>query len=122
MPNGKYVIAWDSENYSNSWDVVFRIFTATHAPSSSEILVNDDYVPGWQYEPSVVSFSDSSFAVAYIGNKVGVVGEQALLRAFNSDGTPKSAGSTVVSDGVTSKFAPHMAGLTDDSVVLVWES
>lgn len=137
LANGGYVVVWQSDDSVHSWATTYgadnngygvygQRFDALDNKVGGEFKVNT-YVNSTQSAPSIASLNDGSFVVVWqsIGQDVstGPVGTYGIYaQRFGSDGAKLGSEFGVNTTTNMEQKNPSITHLSDDSLMVVWES
>jgi hypothetical protein len=100
--DGSFVIAWSSGEYpgGNNWDVCARLFDNNGNPKGYEFLLNTN-IQGEQRYPNIDMDKDGNFILYWydLTNPNGS-GSDALVRRFNSDGSPFDSQEFIINSNI----------------------
>ena len=119
LPNGRYVIAWNTDQ--GGGDVAAQVFKQEPgAPLGSEIAVNAT-TSGVQQHPQIGVYADGSFVIAFEDGSGKDGSGRGVLGQWYTSTSGKVGGEKVV-DATTSgdQRAPMALGLVSDEVVIAW--
>ena len=128
QPGGGFVMVYVSDDQDgDEYGVYMRLFDASGAPTTGEVLVTQDTVDD-QDNPSVAVFSDGSFAVSWTSGPFSWEskpspdgdGTATIARLFEADGTPKGNEFRVNDSTTHDQRNSTMLALTDDTLVCVY--
>ncbi|MCJ8052799.1 putative Ig domain-containing protein [Shinella curvata] len=119
LPNGSWVVIWQSESQNQGgFDVFQRVFAADGSALTSEMRVHTASA-GHQTNAQVKLLSDGGWVV--IWQSPGASGLDIFQRAFNADGTARTADIRVSSYDSGDQILPQVTAL-DDGWVVTWQS
>jgi hypothetical protein len=120
-PDGRYVVAWISENQVVQSDIFAQLYGPDGNPVGGEFRVNDYYF-GSQWHPGAAMNSDGKFAIVYRDPLLDGDDRGICARFYTADGTPVDT-EIVVNQFVTG-WQQHPVGtaLADGRFLFAWES
>ena len=121
LPDGNFIVVWDSDNGDGSGYGVFaNVFNELGSALKIEFQVNND-VNGNQIQPDVAAFSDGRFVVTWNSVTASAQGisSQVWARVFRADGSPDSD-DVLVSEGATDAGNPVVSVFSDNYGLFAW--
>ena len=124
--DGSYVVVWQSYNQNdvNNYGIHAQRYSNDGTPVGVEMQINQsDNLPidGAQTQPTVATFSDGSFMIAWQGP--GEFGDHAsgiYGRIFNADGTPAGDDFRLNENPVGSLADVDLVRLSDGNIAATW--
>jgi large repetitive protein len=119
LPNGGYVVTWTSQKTSSggSQDVVYQVFDSTGATVGS--LGRLDSYTNVDMSPTVASFSNSDFVIAWSGADSTTTSFDIYVQRFNSSGVAITSKQTLDGAG-GSDYSPQVVVLKDGGYAVYW--
>jgi Putative metal-binding motif len=121
LPDGNFVIVWDSDSQDGSGYGVFaNVFNTLGSPLKAEFQINQD-TNGNQIQPDVAVLSDGRFIVTWnsVTASSSGISAQVWMRIFSADGTP-DGDDVLVSVNASDAGSPSVSVFSDDSSLFVW--
>ena len=123
LSGGRFVVTWTTSSGDSSGAAVqARIFNADGTPVAAQFQVNITTL-GTQNQPAIIATADGGFAIAYYSdyNATAFVSEL-LMRRFDSDGVPDSAGEVqVTTTAANSPNQPSIVELANGMIVVGYD-
>ncbi|HEY9621167.1 MAG TPA: right-handed parallel beta-helix repeat-containing protein [Crinalium sp.] len=126
LPNGNFVITWESAQQDvpsegDGYGVFARQFRADGTPIGSEFKVNT-FTQGNQNKPAITTLKTGGFVITWQselqdGSEYGIYGQ-----TYNADGVPLGSEFRINTYGTTSQNRPAVAPLNDGGFVATWTS
>ncbi len=122
FPGGQFAVVWQSDGQDgDSWSVLARVFDAAGVPAGGEAAVNA-YTAGAQSNPKAVALTTGDFVVVWQswgqdGDGNGVYG-----RRLSSSGGAPGAEFKVNNTTAGDQSNPAVARLSDNRILVAWES
>ncbi|WP_374246395.1 hypothetical protein, partial [Zoogloea sp.] len=117
---GGFVVAWSSRYQDGSGTGIYaQRYANDGAPQGGEFLVNA-MLSGDQYEPSVATFADGGFVVAWRSDGQDGSGAGVYAQRFDASGGRVGAEFQVNSATVSNQYDPHVSVLAGGGFVVVW--
>ncbi|MCA9054440.1 MAG: cadherin domain-containing protein, partial [Planctomycetaceae bacterium] len=123
LPDGGYVVVWTSNGQDgSSFGIYAQRYNAAGVKVGGEILVTGEQTDS-ETGPSVSTFSDGGFVVAWQDQTSGVYA-WTEARVFNADGTAATSEFKVSpgTDGNGEGYQPAVQTLDDNRFVVVWSN
>ncbi len=120
--NGNFVVTWMSLNQDGSlWGIYGQIFNGTGAKIGGEFQINT-YTLSTQENPSVVSFSDDHFVVAWRSDGQDGSGYGIYCQLFERNATKIGSEFQVNTYTPGNQFIQSVASFSNGNFVLSWSS
>ncbi len=120
--NGGFIAVWESENIDDSGRaIVVRRFNADGTAINNEIVVNST-IAGDQTSPDIAALSDGSYVVAWQSAYDDGSGTNIVARVLQNDGFPVGTEWMVNDFRPENQERPKIAAMSDDSLVILWQS
>jgi len=120
-PNG-YVIIWQSSGQDESDNGIFgQIFNNEAEKIGQEFAVNN-YTLNSQHAPAVTALSNGGFVVVWASFEQDESNDGVVAQWFNSAGVKEGREFIVNNHTINSQTHPAITTLTNDHVVIVWQS
>jgi hypothetical protein len=118
--DGDFVVVWVSLGQDGSAYGVFgQRFSSAGAPLGPEFQINSTFTDD-QTAPSVGVDADGDFVVAW-QHEVGALGNDVLIRRFNSTGAPQGGELPASADPASGgQLAPQVAADADGDFIVAW--
>jgi hypothetical protein len=122
LPDGGYVVTWDSNGQDGSGGGVYsQRFDANGAPIGVETQVNST-TGGEQVYPTVAALADGGYVVTWTSNGQDGSGWGVYSQRFDADGVPVGGETQVNSTTLSDQFVPAVAALAHGGYVVTWQS
>lgn len=121
LADGRFMVAWMSDNTSGFSDIVARIYNADGTPAGAQFLVDGESPFAQQVNPSVAAMDDGTFVVAWTDFSALESDPEVLARRFDADGDPVGEAFRVNGASANAQTAPRIAGLADGGFVAAWQ-
>jgi len=122
-PNGRFVIAWQSNGQDGSgWGIYAQRYAADGTAQGSEFRVNT-YTNSDQSDPSVAIAESGDFVIVWrsngqdVGNNGGIYGQRYL-----ADGTPNGPEFWICSNAAPDQYRPAVAMNNSGQFVVTWDN
>ncbi len=121
LPDGRFVVAWESDDTGDgSFGCIrARIFDSDGSATGPDFVVNST-TSGHQGAPSIMSLSDGRFVVAWASAEPA--GGVIRARVFASDGTSESHDFVVNTTPAGTLARASVVALSDERFIVAWES
>ncbi len=121
LPNGDYVVVWQSYGQDGDGNGVYgRRLSSSGAAPGAEFRVHAT-TGGDQSFPAVAHFSDNRLLVAWESPAATPGTTEIRWRFLSADGTPLTEEATANTPGTASCTRPDVAVFGDDRFVIAWE-
>ena len=117
LPNGGYVLVWQTKENGNN-DIHQRVYDANGAPVSAESVVTK--ASSNQTVPSVAVLDNGGWVVTWETQGSGGTSD-IHQRVYNANGTPLGQ-ETVVSKAENNQYAPSVTALPGGGWVVTWQT
>ena len=122
FPNGKFVVAWESNGQDgSSYGVYAQRYNAAGTAVGAEFKVNT-YTTNNQMNPSVATFLDEGFVVAWESWNQDGSGDGVYAQRYDAAGTAVGAEFRVNTYTASNQWSPSVAAFPNGGFVVVWES
>ncbi|MGY4329402.1 VCBS repeat-containing protein [Bradyrhizobium sp. LB7.2] len=121
LPDGGFVVSWQSEQVDGTFDILAQRYDASGARAGSAVQVNATVADG-QFAPHVAVLAGGGFVVAWQsegqdGNGLGIFG-----RRFDQTGAAVGGEFQINTHTTNDQINASVAGLSTGGFVVAWES
>lgn len=120
-PGGGYVVTWNGYGSSDVDGIYLRPFGSEGQPTGGEILVNQEFKRGPQWQSDVDVAEDGRVVVAWTSAGHDASGWGVFAQQFNADLTPLGGERWVMSESHGTQWRPSVAYLGDGGFVVGWD-
>lgn len=121
LPDGRFVVAWVSEDGVGAGDIAARIFNANGSAAGGQFFVDGQTFGLVESLPSVAALADGGFVVSWATATGTSVTLDVAARRFDSAGAPVGDTFRVNSVTANSQNAPALVGLAGGGFVAAWQ-
>ena len=134
LPNGEWVVVWESQNQDGSGYGIFgQRFDNLGYKKGPEFQINTTVVQNDQLNTSVTTLKDGDFVVTWQADTgaaiTGGKQDQIYMRRYNPDGSPDASNPTMLTSEVLvntkdtyNQSKPEVTALNDGGWMIVWQS
>ena len=120
LPGGGFVAVWTSSGQDGSSDAVYaQLFKTGGAKSGWEFLVNTT-TDGYQYDPTVATWSDGSFIVCWQSDNVDISSMGIVCQRFTGKAVKEGGEVLVNSNGEGLQRQASVATIAQGKAIVVW--
>ncbi|MFL0808843.1 MAG: putative Ig domain-containing protein [Agarilytica sp.] len=120
--DGGFVAVWESENLDDSGRAIaVRQFNLDGTPVGAEIAVNAT-ISGDQITPDIILLSNDSYIVTWVSESDDSTAKNIVARVLQSDTTPVDGEWSVNTYRTENQDRPRIAAMSNDNVVILWQS
>jgi hypothetical protein len=122
LANGGFIVAWQSNDGANGYDIRARVFDENGAPTGDDYVVNTT-VSQSQSAPSITELTDGRILVTWQADEDTSSSTNNDIRAtfLNADGTPSGSDFVINAATTGSQTTPQVAALADGGYVILWQ-
>ncbi|MDZ4761724.1 MAG: Ig-like domain-containing protein [Alphaproteobacteria bacterium] len=128
LPDGSFVIAWESGSSASGFDIRFQRFDASNAPAGGPVTVNQ-LASGNAFNEyaDIAVLGDGSFVIAWETSPIyasanSTANTDVVGRRFSSAGAPMGDEFVISTTTTESQTKPDVAALAGGGFVVTWTS
>ncbi|MGE0503572.1 MAG: DUF5801 repeats-in-toxin domain-containing protein [Rhizobiaceae bacterium] len=119
LPDGDFLVVWDTDLGGGNREIMARRFNADGSPEGGEFQVNDT-LAGIDSNVVAATLEDGSYVIAWSSAQGDPDGYGVRARHFSADGTPTGVEFVVNTTTAEEQSVPSIAALADGGFVVAW--